>query len=44
VRSGSISSQLCSSWNSFMPQLSETGASLKEYLLKEFDQLMQKRG
>jgi len=27
-----------------MPQLSETGASLKEYLLKEFDQLMQKRG
>jgi len=27
-----------------MPQLSGTGASLKEYLLKEFDQLMQKRG
>jgi metal-responsive CopG/Arc/MetJ family transcriptional regulator len=27
-----------------MPQLSGTGASLKEYLLKEFDQLIQKRG
>jgi len=27
-----------------MPQLSGTGASLKEYLLKEFDQLTQERG
>jgi hypothetical protein len=27
-----------------MPQLSGPGASLKEYLLKEFDQLTQKRG
>jgi hypothetical protein len=28
----------------FYAQLSGTGASPKEYLLKEFDQLIQKRG